>query len=244
MIANRTWVGREFPNTRWTLVQRLHEPAGNDRNQILTELCQAYWHPIYTYARGRGFSPHDAEDVTQSFLADLLRRRQFDCVEENKGRLRTFLIVAFRHFLANDWNRKKAEKRGGHVKILSIEQEIAEGRMLDTEDLEEEPERRFDRQWVMTLLSLVLDRLRDEYEKAGKLALFEELRIYLTLDGDEALPYAEMGERLGMKEGAVRTAVCRLRGAYRKTVRKEVADTLNEEEDLEEEIRHLFKVFG
>jgi RNA polymerase sigma factor (sigma-70 family) len=212
-------------------------------HDALARLCQTYWYPLYAYVRRRGFSPHDAEDLTQGFFAGLLQANSLARVRREKGRFRGFLLAALNHFVANEWDRARAKKRGGGKRALSLDVEAAESRyQLEPAD-QLTAERIYERRWALTLLDTVLHQLEREHELSGKRDLFGELRFCLTGERSK-LPYAELAGRLGMSEGAVKVAVHRLRQRYRELLRAEIANTVTSPDEVEAEIRHLFDVLA
>jgi RNA polymerase sigma-70 factor (ECF subfamily) len=229
-----------FPTTLWTVV--LH--AGRDETAharaALAQLCQRYWYPLYSFVRHRGHLPHDAQDLTQAFFTQLLEKRGLGRVDPEQGRFRTFLLAALKNFLANDWDRSQARKRGGGQTIVSLEQEVGESRFRLEPSHDWTPERHFERQWAVTLLDQVLTTLREEYHAEGRGDLFEELKAVLT---GRAGAYAEMAARLGRSEGSIKVAVHRLRRRYRELIRARVAETV-EAGDVDDELQHLMAVLG
>lgn len=207
----------------------------------LETLCRTYWYPLYAYVRRRGYSPEDAQDLTQEFFARLLQRGSLASADPNRGRFRSFLLTAMNHFLADEWDRLKAQKRGGGWRALPLETAAAETRFrLEPAD-PLTPERIYERRWAQTLLETVFERLRQEYEAEGKAALFAELKGCLT-QARAAVSYAGLAIRLYLSEGALRVAVHRLRQRYRHLLRAEVAHTLAEPGDVDEELHYLFRV--
>jgi RNA polymerase sigma-70 factor (ECF subfamily) len=205
----------------------------------LAALCEKYWYAVYAFIRRKGESADDTQDFTQEFFARLLERDFLQSVDRAKGKFRSFLRAACEHFLANERDRTRARKRGGEKKILSLDFGDAEARYFrEPADLET-PERLFDRRWALTLLERVLDKLRAEHSQAGEAARFEVLKDSIGGRGSEA--HAELAEKLGMTQGAVKVAIHRLRRRYRDLLRQEIADTVDSPEDIEEEIRSLFE---
>jgi RNA polymerase sigma-70 factor (ECF subfamily) len=231
---------KKFPTTLWTVV--LH--AGRDEparaQAALAQLCQGYWYPLYSFVRRRGYSPHDAQDLTQAFFAQLLEKRGLERVDPELGRFRTFLLASLRNFLANDWDKAQARKRGGGQKIVSLDEERAESRYQLEPSHDMTPERHFERQWAMTLLDQVLDALRDEYHAEGKGDLFEELKAVIV---GRPGAYTDIAARLRRSEGAIKVAVHRLRHRYRELMRARIAATVGEGE-VEDELRHLLTVLN
>jgi RNA polymerase sigma-70 factor (ECF subfamily) len=232
-----------FATTQWTIVL---EAQGSDSPQAqaaLERLCSTYWFPLYAFVRRQGRSPHDAQDLTQEFFARLLEKDYLKSAAREKGKFRTFLLVALKRFLANDWDRQHAEKRGGFVPVVSIDQKLAESRFESEPSHNQQPDVLFDRQWAMTLLEHTMKRLHEEYVTSGRTKLFEYLRGALARD-ESALPYAQVASQLNLSEAAVKMAVQRLRARYREILRAEIADTVSSPDEVEEEIRHLFSTFG
>jgi RNA polymerase sigma-70 factor (ECF subfamily) len=231
---------KNFPTTLWTVVLRAGGDKSAEAQAALTQLCQGYWYPLYSFVRHRGYSPHDAQDLTQAFFAQLLEKRGLGCVDPEQGRFRTFLLASLKNFLANAWDRSQAQKRGGGQTILSLEQERGETRYQLEPSHDWTPERHFERQWAVTLLEQVLAALSAEYHAEGKGDLFEELKAVLT---GQAGAYAEMAVRLRRSEGAIKVAVHRLRHRYRELMRARIAETVDEC-DVDDELRHLVAVLS
>jgi RNA polymerase sigma factor (sigma-70 family) len=231
---------KHFPTTLWTVVQNVGRDDPARARAALAQLCQAYWYPLYSFVRRRGYAPHDAQDLTQGFFAQLLEKRGLEGVDPERGRFRTFLLASLKHFLANEWDRTHALKRGGGLTILSLDEESAESRYRLEPSHPMTPERHFERQWALTLLDQVLQTLQEEYHTEGKGDLFEELKT--VLDGQPGA-YADMAARLRRSEGAIKVAVHRLRHRYRKLLRARIAATVGER-DVEDELRHLLAALG
>lgn len=231
---------KDFPTTLWTVV--LH--AGRDEpvqaQAALAQLCQAYWYPLYSFVRRRGYSPHDSQDLTQAFFAQILEKRGLEQVDPEQGRFRTFLLAAMKNFLANDWDRSNARKRGGGQVIMSLDQESAESRYQLEPSHDLTPERHFERQWAMTLLDQVLATLREEYHADGNRDLFEELKAVLA---GQTAGHADMAARLGRSAGAIKVAAHRLRRRYRELLRARIAATVGDG-GVDDELRHLLGVLG
>ncbi len=210
--------------------------------EALERLCRTYWHPIYAYVRRHGKSPEDAQDLTQEFFARLLARDSLAHVAPEKGKFRSFLLVALRHFLSDQRDRAVAVKRGGGAQVLPWDVEDAEQRYL-LEPVERlDAEKIYERRWAMTLLEQALDRLRQESTAAGKAELFERLRAFVA--GDRDVTPGETAAGLGLSEAAVKSAIHRLRERYRVLVREEIAHTVADPAEVEGEIRHLIAVMG
>jgi len=228
-----------FALTHWSVVLAAGSSDSSHARDALETLCRTYWHPIYAFVRRQGHAPHDAQDLTQEFFARLLEKNYLGGVDRAKGRFRSFLLVCLKHFLANEWDRAGAQKRGAHPVLIPINVRSAET-SYGLEPAESvTAEKMFERRWALTLLEQVLARLRAEYTRDGKAETFEQLKS--TLTGERrSVPYAEIGARLGISEGAVKVAVHRLRQRYRDLLREEIAHTVSGPEQVEEEIRALF----
>jgi RNA polymerase sigma-70 factor (ECF subfamily) len=209
----------------------------------LEELYHSYWQPLYVYVRRQGFNEPDAQDLTQEFFARLLASGGLGTVGREKGKFRTFLLASLHHFLANNWKRDRALKRGGGLTFLSWDEFDSKNLYYQEPATELTPETLYDRRWAQALLEKVLARLGREYEAAGKAALFDHLRVFLA-DAKGTLSYAEAGKQLHLTEGAAKQAVRRLRQRYRELLRTEIAQTVSTPAEVDEEIQHLFGVFG
>ena len=230
-----------FEATRWSIVIAAKKAGGSDSalaHDALGKLCTAYWYPLYTFVRRSGKSPHDAQDLTQEFFARLLEKNWLDDVDRSRGRFRSWLLAAMKHFLFNEWDRSRAQKRGGGATPIPLDAVSAESRYAHepADTATATAEVLFDRRWTLTLLDRVLARLRAEFSTAGKAALFDALKPSLT---GEKSPYADLAAQLGMSEGAVKTAVHRLRTRYRDLIRTEIAETVETPAEVDDELRHL-----
>ncbi len=226
-----------FATTHWSLVVAA-QGASPAAREALAELCRLYWYPLYAYVRRRGHSDDEAQDLTQEFFARLLERNDLARLDPARGRFRAFLLAACRHFLANQRDHAHALKRGGGLRPLSLDLADSERRYASEPSHEQTPERLFERRWALTLLDCVLQRLRQHYETAGQLLLFERLKGSLT--GAATDTYAESAAVLGMTEGAVKVAAHRLRQRYRDLLREEIARTVADPGEVDDEIRELF----
>jgi DNA-directed RNA polymerase specialized sigma24 family protein len=233
-----------FVTTHWSVVLSAREGESPQSAAALEKLCRIYWYPLYAYIRRSGQSKENAEDLTQAFFARLLEKKFLDSAQQERGRFRSFLLVALKRFLTNEWERAHAQKRGGFQAQMSLDTEMAERKFQsEIASTEIPPDRAFERRWALTLLELTMSRLRLEFERAGKISEFERLKIFLTADKKE-IPYASVAAELVMNEGALRVAVHRLRKRYRELFREEIAHTLAEGESVDEELRHLMSVLG
>jgi len=228
-----------FSETRWSRILLASSQDEKRSRKALEELCAIYWHPIYSYVRRRGYSAHDAEDLTQQWFAQLLEKKSFENADQSKGRFRNFLLGALNHFLISETRKASAQKRGGGRVISSAEIQAAEERYLEQPDPGLTPEQVFDRQWTGTLLQRAFSNLRAEFEEADQLPKFHLLKRFLG-SATEAGDYDKVASELGMTSRAVGMAVHRLRDRYRELVRAEVADTVAASGDVEEEFRELF----
>jgi RNA polymerase sigma factor (sigma-70 family) len=232
-----------FATTHWSVVLSAQDKNSPRSVEALETLCRAYWFSLYAYARRAGHSPADAEDLTQGFFARLLEKDYLKSAAREKGRFRTFLLTALKRFTANEWDRQHAQKRGGFVPMVAIDQALAESRFAAQPSHNLQPDLLFDRQWAITLLERTMAQLQQEYMATGRASLFEYLQNCLA-KVESGLPYAEIAARLNLTEAAVKMAVLRLRGRYREILRAEIAETVSSPEEIEEEIRHLFSAFG
>lgn len=231
-----------FATTHWTMVLAAGGEPTPQAEQALADLCQTYWYPLYAYARRRGYSKPDAEDLTQGFLARLLRHGSLSGMCRERGRFRAFLLASMKHFIADEWDRASAGKRDAR-RTVALDVETAEGRYLAEPADPLTPERLFERQWALTLLAAAVQRLRQDYEALGQASLFMELRFALTGERS-AVPYADLAVRLGMTPEAVRVAVHRLRQRYRHVLRAEIAHTVTDEAEISAELDDLRRVLS
>lgn len=234
----------EFTTTHWSLVQAAGQEAnGAHSRAALEELCRRYWLPLYGYARRRVRDVHEAQDAVQGFFSQLLEKNTVAMAERQRGRFRSFLLTAFRHFLDNEHQRRSAQKRGGGKLVLPLDFTLGES-LHQHEPVEHvTAERLYDRQWAVTLLERVLARLREAMRRAGKAKHFEVLSPFLAGAHEEGT-YAEAAQRLGITEGAAMVAAHRLRSRYRQMLRAEIVQTLSDPSEVEDEIRHLFTCLG
>jgi RNA polymerase sigma-70 factor (ECF subfamily) len=232
-----------FATTHWSMVLAAGGSSSPSAREALERLCRAYWFPLYGYVRSKGFSPQDAEDLTQEFFSRFLASDALRTVSQERGRFRAFLLASLNHFLANQWDRLRAQKRGGNRARLSLDAASAEQRLQLEPATDVTPDRLYECRWALTLLDAVLERLRAEMIAAGKLATFDALRGFLS-DAAGTLSYAEAAARLGLTEVATRKSVQRLRQRYRELLREEVAHTVGAPHEVESELRHLLGVFS
>jgi RNA polymerase sigma factor (sigma-70 family) len=231
-----------FATTHWSVVLTAGRKDTERAQLALEKLCKTYWPPLYAYVRRRGYNPTDAQDVTQEFFAAFLRRKGLARVDRAKGKFRSFLLVSMNHFLLDEWDRSHAQKRDPGV-IFSLDLDTAERAYLQQASDALSPEKVFEQRWAVTLLEQVYEDLRHDYERDGKGDLFAALRFSLMGERSQ-VPYTELAERLKMNEGAVKVAVHRLRQSYRKQLRERIAETVATPEEIEEELRCLFRALA
>jgi len=233
---------RQFATTHWSLVgaAKPGEASQTRAREALEELCRTYWYPLYTFVRSGGYSAVDAQDLTQAFFARFIETGGFASADRERGRFRSYLLGAMKHFLANEWHRTQTQKRGGQVRFIEFDTLDPEARYAEASDQSDNPELLFDCEWALQTIAGALQELRDEMAKAGKSEQFDALKG--SLSGQEELPRDQIAARLDMSEGAVKVAVHRLRQRYRKLLRAAIAETVSNEEDLDDEMRYLIEV--
>jgi RNA polymerase sigma factor (sigma-70 family) len=231
-----------FGTTHWSVVLATADQGSPQSTEALEQLCRTYWYPLYAYVRRRGYSPQNAEDLTQEFFLRLLRKNYLAHVDRSKGKFRSFLLAAINHLLANEWDRRNAVKRGGRVTFLALDLDSAEQRLAEA-SLERSPEQIFERCWALAFLQEVLGRLRAEVVQAGHAAHFEELKVFLTGDKPPA-SYATLAGKLGTNEAALRKEVQRLRHRYGELLREEIVRSGASPAEIEDELCHLFTVLS
>ena len=229
-----------FATTRWSLVQAAGGERSTPAREALEVLCETYWFPLYAFARHRGLSPEQAEDRTQSFFAFVLEGNVISRADRQRGRFRSFLLKSLQNFLMTEQRHDDAQKRGGGRVIQSFDVTQAESRYVHEPVSHETPERLFDRQWALTVLQTTLNKLRAEYHAESRGDLCESLEPHLH--GDEnRLPYVELATRFGLSEEAVKSAAHRMRRRYRELLRAEVAETLTDPSEVDDELRSLME---
>jgi RNA polymerase sigma factor (sigma-70 family) len=231
-----------FATTHWTLILSAGQGDSVGARDALAQLCETYWYPLYAYVRRRGHSPENAEDLTQGFFARLLELNSLADVRREKGKFRSFLLASLNHYLSDERDRGRAQKRGPG-RVISLDAALAEARWSREPADTLTPEKLFERKWAMTLLETVTERLRREYESTGKGALFMALRFCIAGEKAEQ-PYATLSTELGLSEPALRVAVHRLRRRYRELLREEIARTVATDAEVEGEIQHLFQALA
>src|ERR1700741_307559 len=232
--------GAQFHTTRWTLVIASAQSQAEGGKAALAELCRLYWYPLYAFARRRGRSPHDAQDLTQGFFMHLLEHRALTHVDRLKGRFRSFLLASFQNYLANELQRARSLKRGGSNQFISLDWEDGETRYrLEPADYLT-AEKIYEARWAMTLLHHVMEQLRKQYAAQGKGAMFEELQAFVRFGDESRVPsYDEVARRMGIGVSAVKTLIHRLRKQYTTILREEVGRTVSDPADIDVEIHSL-----
>jgi len=235
--------GGTFATTLWNVVQAAGHGSAAAAQPALEQLCRTYWYPLYAHVRRRGYSREDAEDLTQAFFAQLLTHQSLSMADSSRGRFRCFLLASLNHFLANEWNKARAQKRGGDWRPLCFD--TAAGEQLYDRDGNHElnPEELYERSWALQFLEQVRGRLRQTYAEKGKLDQYEALERFLP--GEEVPPsYANAAAHLGVPEGTLKADVYRLKRRYGELLREEVAHTVASPEQIDDELRYLIQVLG
>jgi RNA polymerase sigma-70 factor (ECF subfamily) len=229
-----------FATTRWSLVQaagKEDHSSDTEYQQALSELCTAYWFPVYAHCRRKGAQPDDAEDQAQEFFARILNGNLIQSADPDRGRFRSYLLTALDHFVANEYRKGQAIKRGGDAKHVAIDVADAESRIGVQPATNLTPEDEFEKRWAMVMLATVYDNLRDEQTEDSRRNMFVELRDFLP--GNSDVPYAVVADKLKMSEGAVKVAIHRLRKRFGQLLRSEIAQTVASVDEVDDEIRRL-----
>jgi RNA polymerase sigma factor (sigma-70 family) len=231
-----------FVTTHWSVVRRAGRNDTPQARAALEQLCRAYWHPLFHYVRRCGHGFEDARDLTQGFFERLLERDVLGKADAGRGRFRSFLLAALKHYLGDEWDKARAQKRSGRW-WSEAEVEDEERRMVEPLDAGATPERAYEQRWALLLLEQVYQRLAGEWQEAGKSTQFACLQVALAGERG-AVPYADIARQTGLSEGAVKVAVHRLRRRYRTLLREAVAETVAEPAEVEEELRHLLRILS
>jgi len=231
-----------FTTTQWTVVVNAAQADTPEAREALNRLCQVYWSPVFAFVRMKGSDVHTAEDLTQGFFAWLLNKGHLEKADRERGRFRSFLLTYLSNFLLNERARLNCKKRGGDRTILSLDEKTADGLGFEPSHTLT-PERAFERQWALTLLGNVMDRVREECLNGSKAQLFQLVRGILSGDRDR-FSYSEIAAQLNMTEGALRTAVSRLRNRHGQLLREEITRTVASPQDVDAEIQHLLGVLS
>jgi DNA-directed RNA polymerase specialized sigma24 family protein len=235
--------GASFATTHWSVVAQSVLTDVPEAADALARLCEMYWPPIYSFIRRRGYSPSDAQDLTQSFFAFFLRTKAYARTDQLKGKFRSFLLASVKNFLADNWDREQAIRRGGGYQFVSLDQETAESFYDAVNASDATAERLFELRWAKSLTAGALNSLRQELQAEGKAELFEQLKSFLI--GGSILPsYDEASAQTGLPRATVKTHVHRLRQRYREIVRREVARTVSSPHEIDEELRYLCNILA
>lgn len=233
---------RVFESTRWSVVLLASQDDVESRD-ALSELCEVYWYPIYSFVRGKSSGHHDAMDLTQGFFAHLLATNGLSTVHPDKGRFRSFLLASVKNFMANEWRSRKAIRRGGDVHNFSFDDTGIEQRYQSQLSLNCSPDELYERNWISTLLSRVIELLREDYVRAGKEKLFDAIQPWLVANSERS-PQAEIADQLGMSVGAITMSVHRLRRRYAELVRAEIAHTVADPADVDDELSRMLALLS
>ena len=238
----RTSISAEvFASTHWSVVLNARSDDSSQAMVALEKLARAYWYPLYAFVRRRGYDSHTAEDLTQEFFARMIAPGAFARVDPSKGRFRSWLLGAMNHFLAHEWEKARAQKRGGGIAPISIDEAQANERYERHLATGAAPEKLYDQQWALMILERAATRLRAGYVADGQPELYDRLKVFIS--GEGTIPsYAEAALQLGLSESAVKSAIHRLRQRFQELVREEVAQTVCTPSDLDDELRHLIEV--
>ncbi len=233
----------EFHTTSWTLIRAACGDPAADSREALATLCQKYWHPVYAFVRSHGYDREQSQDLTQGFFALLIEKNYLLDADRKRGRFRSFLLAAVKHFLANEWDRANALKRGGGQVPVSIDLVEAEGWHTLAAVEQATPESLYERRWALSLLENVMSKLRAEFADAGKASEFDRLSMFLNRDSESAR-YERLAEEMGVSAGALRMSVHRFRRRYRRLLRAEIAESVSGPEEIDEELRFLLSIVG
>jgi RNA polymerase sigma factor (sigma-70 family) len=241
MREEGAYAAAQFHTTHWSVVLAAGQAPSSEAHAALEKLCSAYWYPLYAFVRREGYSADHAQDLTQAFFERLLERRDFERADKERGRLRSFLLVSLKHFLVNEWQRSRAQKRGGGKILVPLDEVLAEERFgLEPSHLST-AEHLYERRWALTILDQVFAHLQAEYAAADKAALYNRLKSFLN-DGNDCPSQAELAAALNITENAVKQALFRFRARYRELLRAEIAQTVATQGEVDEEWRYLISV--
>jgi RNA polymerase sigma factor (sigma-70 family) len=233
---------RSFATTRWSLVLRAGGPQQAPARRALAELCERYWLPLYAFARRKCGSVHEAQDLTQGFFVDLLESDLLHRADPNRGRFRTYLLAAFQHFLSHQWERQRAQKRGGGLRALSLDFASAESRFSGEPAVYDSAEQEFERLWALQSLDAALESVRLQYRARGQEQVFDALKPFLLGEQGQTR-LADAAAELGISAGAAKVGLHRLRSRFRDALRVEISATVTQADEVDDEIRRLFAAF-
>ena len=230
---------RRFDTTLWSMVRavRTENASGEPAISALESLCRAYWYPLYAFVRARGYSADDAQDLTQAFFARMLETGGFDAADPGKGRFRSYLLGAMKHFLASEWRREHAQKRGGKSQFIELDALQPESRYQQDPHQSENADQRFDREWALETIDTALNALRSEMRGAKRANMFETLKGFLT--GDTMPDQQSLAAELKINDGALRAAIHRMRARYRDLLKQTISETVTSQEELVDEMNYL-----
>jgi len=232
-----------FGTTHWSVFLKAGDSQSPDAHACLTHLCQTYWYPLYGCVRRHGYSPADAQDLTQAVFAKLLEKGQISLADPARGRFRTFLLRSLENFLRTQHRDRNTQKRGGGQEIISWDAQTAEERYADEPIESNSPDALFDRHWANTLIEQVLRQLRDEFAASGRVELFDALEPHLWGD-DTATPYGKIAPPLEMTVVAVRVTLHRLRHRFHELFRAAITNTVEDPSDADDELRQLRRILA
>ena len=234
--------GSRFLDTRWSLVCSLKAPDEPVRRSALEEFCQLYWYPLYLFARRKGCSPEDAEDLTQLLFHKLLSGEGLNSLNQGKGRIRSYLLQSMRNLIASEWKKSVAQRRGSGAVHLSFDAENGEARYAAEPTTSITPESEFDRRCACALMQQAADRLEEEFTKGGRSHVFTALRE--SLGGEGSKTYPQLAAELGMTISAIKVTVHRMRARYRNLLLEEIRESISTPEEIDDEVAHLRQVFA
>jgi RNA polymerase sigma-70 factor (ECF subfamily) len=232
-----------FAETHWSMVLAAKEGGSSRAAEAMEKLCRTYWRPVYAYVRRQNHNPQEAEDLTQEFFTRLLAKDYLQHLRHQEGKFRSFLLTFVKRFLSDERDKASAQKRGGGKSFISLDETSAEETYLNGAVNGLSADQIFERRWAQTVMERALSRLREEYVAGGKAELFDQLKEIQPGEHGES-SYADIGARLGLAEGTVKSAVHRLRRRHREMLREEIAQTVARPEEIDEEIRNLLAVLS
>ena len=244
---SKSKVPDRFATTRWTMVAEAGHTSSPNVKLALTELCEAYWYPLYAFAKRKSATVEEAQDLTQAFFVELLDKNVVGAADPERGKFRSFLLTSFKHFMSKQWEKGRALKRGGGERLLSLDFKTADSNVVLEPAAGLTAEQIFDQQWAITLLDRTFSRLENEHQEPEQQLRFQNLKSYVI--GDHAgVKYADVASRLNISEDAAKKAASRMRARFRDLLREEISQTVATQDtadslQVDEEIRSLFAVF-